>query len=550
MKSQVNQGEKSQLILEVEVSMAEMEPELKVAGKKIARQINIPGFRKGKVPYAVLENYIGAEAIMQEAAEDIIAKAYDEALEENDIKAVARPQIEVTQMEKDKPLIFKAIVTIRPEVELGQYKELSLNKVVYEVTEEDIEAELQKSRERLARVVDAPADAKVEKGDKAVISFKGFIYNKPFKGGSFDDYSLEVGSGSFIPGFEEQLIGMAAGESKDVNVTFPEDYPQKKLAGKPALFKVTLSKIKRKELPEANDAFAKELSENCNTMADLLSDIKMTLMDDKDSEAQDMAISAGIQMAVDNATVEIPDSMIEERLELLIMELESKFRGQGINFDEYLKYAKIDREQLKKEYRPQAENEIKLQLVLEAIAKSEDLEVTEEDIEKQLYRLAEKSWKSVESIRASLESQGAMPELKTNILCNKAGKLIYDKAAVTEEHITKAEAEARAAQAIADEAAQAAAAIEDLDKEAEAAQPEAKKEEKTVKAAAKKSAAKKTAATKEETAEEKPKKTATKKAAAPKAEKADKAEKAEKPAAKKPAAKKPAAKKEDKKEDK
>ncbi|MGI6360966.1 MAG: trigger factor [Bacillota bacterium] len=561
MKSQASPGEKSQVILEIEVEMAEVEPKMKNAARKIAPKVNIPGFRKGKAPYHILLQFVGGEAILEEALEEIVMEAYEKAIKEHEIIPMARPDIDIKQMEVDKPVIFTAEIITRPEVKLGEYKKLPLTKRVYEVTEEDLDAEVTKVRERLVRTERAPEDAVVEKGDTAMIDFKGFVDGQPFKGGDAKDYPLEIGSGAFIPGFEEQVMGMKKGEEKDIEVTFPQDYPRANLAGKAAKFQVILDRINRKYLPELDMDLVNQVTEDCESVEDFLADVKKTLTEDKDSEADGLAVAQAVETVVKNSEVEVPSKMISEKLDSIIMELEYKFADQGIKFDDYLTYAKMTRDDLKKEYYEQAEQELEMQLVLHALSVAEGLEVTEEDIDKQINLMAEKAWQDPISIRNTLEKNKAMDELKENIFCNKAGKFIYDNAVVTVEHVTKEQAEAEAAAKIAAEAAAAQEAVDALDatdepKKAAAKKTTAKKAADTKKAekaeksqpkkaAAKKTTAKKAADTEKEEKAEKaqPKKAAAKKTTAKKAADTEKAEKAEKAQPKKAAAKKTTAKK-------
>ncbi|MEG1500725.1 MAG: trigger factor [Clostridiales bacterium] len=435
MNSQAKQGEKHQIILEVEIPVAEMQTSIQKAGRKIAAKVNIPGFRKGKAPQSVLESFIGVEAILEEASQELVSAAYYDAVQANNLEPVAQPQLEITQLVKDQPLLFTAIVTVKPEVTLGDYKGLALIEKVYNITDADVETELEKTRQRVAKVQDAPEDAAVENGDTVNIDFKGFVDDVAFEGGAAEAYSLEVGSKSFIPGFEDQIIGMKINEEKDITVSFPEEYHEKSLAGKEAIFKVKLHSIQRKILPELNDDFAKEISETSDTIEQLRAETKTKMQENFDKNAKDACRALGVQTAVENAEVDIPAIMIENRIDDILEDLNQKLESQNLKMEMYLKYAKCTMEEMRERYRVQAESAVKMDLVMETIGKDAAVEVSEEDIDKQMEMMSASYWQPKEQIRQIMESSGNMANVIEGIRMVKAGQLIYDNAVVSFEEV-------------------------------------------------------------------------------------------------------------------
>ncbi len=458
MNSQAKPGDKHQMILEVEIPVAEMQLALRQASRKIANQVNIPGFRKGKAPQSVLEGFVGAEAILEEASQQLVPQAYVEALQVHALEPVAQPELEITQLKKDEPLLFTATVTVKPEVKLGQYKGLELKKKTYRISDEDVDEELEKTRQRVAKLVEAPADAVVENGDNIALDFKGFVGGEAFDGGEAQNYPLEVGSHSFIPGFEEQLIGLKREEEKELTVTFPEEYHEKKLAGQDATFQVQVHSIKRKELPELNDAFAQEVSETADTLEQLRAETRAKLQENFDNSADEACRATGVQEAIHHAEVDLPQVMIENRMDDYVDEFAQKLQSQGLNLDMYLTYAKTTKADLREQYRVQAEAVTKMDLVLEAIAKEENIQVTEEDLNRQIEAMAAKYWQTPDQVRQTLEASGNLPYIEDNIKLVKAGQLIYENAQITlEDFDRKAALEDIAAAHEKDVAAQAEA---------------------------------------------------------------------------------------------
>lgn len=426
MKVNVEKIDNNKVVLELEVEQTEVGKAFDKAYHKLASQVNIPGFRKGKAPRNILEKRLGKEAMKEEALEFLVPKTYMQALDEQNIDPVSRPEIEVVSFEENQPLIFKATVITKPEVQLGDYRELKVEVPASDIAEEQVNEQIQTLANRHAKMV-VVEDAVLENGDFAIIDFEGFIDDVPFKGGQGKAYPLEIGSGSFIAGFEEQLIGAKAGEEKDIQVTFPEEYHAEELAGKPALFKVTVQDIKRKEMPELNDDFAKDVSE-FDTLQELKDDIKNKLEQAAKEKAERDFENAAVKLAVDYAQVDIPDIMIEDRIEGMIEDLNASLQNRGMQLDKYLEYIKMDLDTLRSNYRDSAENGVKTDLVLEAIAKKEELKLSPEDMEQEIASMAKAYGASVEDVSKVIRNQGQFNALAASILRKKSAKVITDSA--------------------------------------------------------------------------------------------------------------------------
>ncbi len=424
MKTTAERIEKNKVVLEMEIPQNEVAKALDKAYHKLAQKVNIPGFRKGKAPRKILEMRLGKEVLLDEAFDIIAPNAYTKALDEQNIEPVGRPEIEVVTLKEDQPLIFKATVVTKPEVTLGQYKGLKIEKKVDEVNEEKINAELENLRNRNAKMVVAEGAA-IESGDFAIIDFEGSIDGVPFEGGSGKSYPLQIGSGSFIPGFEEQLIGAKAGEERDVQVTFPEDYHAANLAGKTAVFKVTINDVKRRELPEIDDDFAKDVSEFA-TVEELKSDIKNKLEKAAEEKAEREFRNEAIKQSVENAQMEIPEIMVEDRIDNMINDLDINLQNRGMNLEQYLKYTNTDMDTLRKNYREAALINVKTDLVLEAIVKAENLEASPEDIKAEIAAMAEAYGAKVEDVEKIVRQQGHFNALVASVLRKKAAQLIID----------------------------------------------------------------------------------------------------------------------------
>lgn len=413
-------------VLAMEVPQVEVGKAFDRAYQKLANKVNIPGFRKGKVPRKVLEMRLGKEALKDEALEILIPNAYGKALKEQAIDPVDRPEIEVVTFEENEPLVFKATVVGKPEVTLGEYKGLTVQKPVVDITADDVAQELETLRNRNAKMVVAEG-AELQKGDFAIIDFEGFVDGQPFKGGDAKGYPLEVGSGSFIPGFEDQLLGAKAAEEREVKVTFPADYFVPELAGKEALFKVKVNDIKRKELPELDDEFVKEVSE-FNSLEELKADVENKLKETATAKAERDFRSGAVKAAVDNATVDIPEVMIEHEIDNMLREMDVNLQNRGLSLAKYLEMAKTDIGALRGNYRESAQNGVKVDLVLEAVAKAESLEVTPEDLEAEVAAMAAGYQASVDEVRKIVVEEGRVGALASQALRKKAAKLLIDSA--------------------------------------------------------------------------------------------------------------------------
>ena len=429
MKASVETIEKNRVALEVEVETEVMDSAMQKAYKKLVKQVNIPGFRKGKVPRKILENYIGTAVLLEEAVENVVPNAYQEAVEETKIEPVNQPDIEVLQVEENKPLIFKATVDVKPEIKLGEYKGLDIPKTETEITDEDVQKQLEVLQQRYGKLVVLDETETAETDDTVMIDFEGFLDGEAFEGGKAEDHSLVIGSGTFIPGFEEQLIGVKTGDDKEINVTFPEDYQAENLAGKDVVFKVKVKEIKRKEVTPIDDELAKDVSE-FETLEELKEDIKNKLKTTAKDQTENQFRQDAIGKAVEGAEVEIPEDMIARRLEALMDNFSDRLQQQGMTLDQYLEYTKSSMDDFKKQYRPEAETSVKTDLVLEAVAKAEDIEVMEEDLDAELERMAKMYNQDVKVLKASLAAQDSLDTLKYGIMLDKASNFIVDNAVV------------------------------------------------------------------------------------------------------------------------
>ncbi|NPC93569.1 trigger factor [Bacillus sp. WMMC1349] len=403
-KQEGNEG-----VLTVEVTAETFNKALDDAFKKVVKKVSIPGFRKGKVPRGLFEQRFGVEALYQDALDILLPVEYPKAIEEAGIEPVDRPEIDVEKIEKGENLIFTAKVTVKPEVKLGEYKGLGIEKDDTAVTDEDVQNELKSLQERQAELV-VKEDGKTEEGDTVVLDFEGFVDNEPFEGGKAENYSLEIGSGSFIPGFEEQLAGLEAGAEKEVEVTFPEEYHAEDLAGKPAVFKVKIHEIKTKELPDLDDEFAKDVDEEVETLSELTEKTKKRLEETKENEADAKFREELIMKAAENAEVSIPQVMIQTELDRMMKEFEQRLQMQGMNLELYFQFSGQDEDALKEQMKEDAEKRVKSNLTLEAIAKAENLQVTDEEVEEEVSKLAEAYQMPVENIKQAIGSTDGMKE--------------------------------------------------------------------------------------------------------------------------------------------
>ncbi|WML45579.1 trigger factor [Neobacillus sp. PS3-40] len=403
-------------VLTIEVSPEKVKEGLDAAFNKVVKQVNVPGFRKGKMPRAMFEKRYGVESLYQDALDILLPEAYGEAIVETGIEPIDRPDIDVEQMEKGKVLIFKATVQVKPEVKLGEYKGLEVEAIDTTVTDEDINSELATLQGRQAELV-VKEDGNAEIGDTVVIDFDGYVDGEAFEGGKGENYSLELGSGSFIPGFEEQLVGVATGESKDVEVTFPEEYHAAELAGKPAVFKTTVHEIKAKELPALDDEFAKDVDDEVETLDALKEKIKTRLEEGKKHEAEHHLQDSLVEKAAAGAEVEIPSVMVVSETNRMMQEFEQRLQSQGMNLELYFQFSGQDESALREQMKSEAENRVRVNLTLEAIAKAENIVATDEDVKEEIGKMAVMYNMSVENIEKAL---GSLEGIKSDLKLKKA----------------------------------------------------------------------------------------------------------------------------------
>ncbi|MGN7295663.1 trigger factor [Ferdinandcohnia sp. SAFN-114] len=401
MSAKFEKLEGNQGVLTVEVDAETFNQGLDEAFKKVVKQVNVPGFRKGKMPRGMFEKRFGVESLYQDALDIILPDAYENAIKETGIEPVDRPEVDVEQIEKGKNLIFTAKVTVKPEVKLGDYKGLEVEKLEETVTDEEVDAEIKQLQERNAELV-VKEEGTVENGDTVVIDFEGFVDGEAFEGGKAENYSLEIGSGSFIPGFEEQLVGIATGEEKDVEVSFPEEYHAENLAGKPATFKVKVHEIKAKELPELDDEFAKDVDDEVETLDELKAKTRTRLEETKKRDAENSLKDTLIEKASENAEIDIPEAMVNTELDRMLREFEQRLQMQGMNLDLYFQFSGQDENALREQMKEDAGKRVRDNLTLEAIAKAENIEVTEEEINAELENMATMYGVSADEIKSML----------------------------------------------------------------------------------------------------------------------------------------------------
>ncbi len=425
MSVQVEKLENSMAKLTIETSAEELEKALQNAFLKNKNKISIPGFRKGKVPRQIIEKMYGPAIFYEDAANELIPESFQKAMDECGEDIVSSPEIDVTQIEKGKPFIFTALVALKPEVKLGKYKGVKVDKADTAVTDEEVDAEINKERENNARNIEV-TDRAVKDGDMTVIDFEGFVDGTAFDGGKGENYPLTIGSGAFIPGFEEQLVGAQIGEEVEVNVTFPEDYQAEELKGKAALFKCTVREIKEKELPELDDEFASEVSE-FETLAEYKEDVRATLTSKKEKEAKDAKEAAVIEAIVNDSEMEIPEAMLLTQQKQMVDEFAQRMQMQGISMDQYLQFTGATYDKMMEQVRPQAERRIKSRLVLEAVVKAENIEASDADYEEELKSMAEAYQMEVDKVKEMLPEKSAV-QIKQDIAVRKAAEFVVEKA--------------------------------------------------------------------------------------------------------------------------
>ena len=410
--------------LELTIEAAKFDEAIKKVYFKSAKYFNIPGFRKGKAPINIVEKYYGKEIFYEDAFNEVVPEELEKAVEENHLEIVSRPDIEVTQIGKGQDLIFTAVMQTKPELELGKYKGIEIQKIEYNVTDKDIEHELSHMQEHNARMISVE-DRPVEKGDIATIDFEGFVDGKAFEGGKAEGHELEIGSNTFIPGFEDQIIGMKIDEEKDINVKFPEEYFSKELAGKDATFKVKLHEIKKKELPKLDDEFAKDVSE-FDTLKELKEDIKKKQQKQNDDKAKYETEDAVIKAVCENVKVDIPSGMIETEVDNMIKDIEQRLSYQGLKLEQYLQMMGKTTEEMRKEYEPQAIESIKSRLALEAVIKAEKIEATDEEVDEKMKEMAKNYGK--ENDEEFMKNENVRNYIKDGLTSQKAIEFLVKNA--------------------------------------------------------------------------------------------------------------------------
>lgn len=425
MSLQVEKLEKNMVKLTIEASAEDFEKAIQKAYQKNKNKLNVQGFRKGKAPLAIIEKMYGTGVFYEDAANELIPEAYEKAAIESGLDIVSRPDIDVVQIEKGKTFIFTAEVAVKPEITLGQYKGVEVEKKPITVTEEEILEKIDKEREQNSRMITID-DRAVQDGDIAVIDFEGFVDGTPFEGGKGENYSLTIGSHSFIDNFEDQLIGKNIGEELDVNVTFPEEYQAKELAGKPALFKVTIKEIKVKELPELDDDFAQDVSE-FDTLDEYKENIKATIKESKEKEAKTEKENIIVDKIIENSVMDIPEPMINSQVSQMAEEFAQRMQYQGLSLEQYFKFTGMDSKKFLENLKPQAVKRIQSRLVLEAVVKAENIEVTEEELEKELKDMADKYQMELDKLN-ELIGDKEKDQIKEDIAVQKAVDFITENA--------------------------------------------------------------------------------------------------------------------------
>ena len=437
MSLQVEKLDHNMAKLTIEVSAEEVEKALQAAYLKQLKQINIPGFRKGRVPRQMIEKMYGPEVFYDEAANRMISEAYAKAYDECELELVSQPKIEITQLEKGKEFIFTAEVAVKPEVKLGEYKGLKVDKVSTRVTQKEVDEEIDKERERNARTIDV-TDRAVQDKDQITLDFEGFVDGVAFEGGKASDYPLTIGSGAFIPGFEDQLIGANIDEEKEINVTFPEQYQAKELAGKAAVFKCTVHSIKAKELPELDDEFVSDVSEKSETVDAYKAEVKAKIKERKENEGKQKREDQSVEQAVANAEMDIPEAMIQNQIQQLMQDFIRRMQAQGLSIDQYYQFTGLDNAKIQEQMRPQALKRIQSRLVLEKIAETENIQISDEKFEEELKAMADMYKMEVEKLKEVMGDY-EKEQIKKDMAVQEAVTLVAESAKVVEKKEEKAE---------------------------------------------------------------------------------------------------------------
>ncbi|WOV88699.1 trigger factor [Sporosarcina oncorhynchi] len=414
--------------LTIEVPAEKVNAAIDEAFKKVVKKVQAPGFRKGKMPRKMFEKMYGVESLYNDALDIILPEAYGNALDESGVEPIAQPEIEIDEMEQNKPLVFKARLTLKPEVKLGEYKGLEVTRQETEVTDEEIEEQLKDRQAGLAEMV-VKEDGAVEDGDTVNLDFEGFTDGEPFEGGKAEGYDLEIGSGSFIPGFEEQVIGLKTGEEKDVELTFPEEYHAAELAGKPAVFKVKINEIKSKEIPELNDELASEIDEEVDSLDALRTKMKEMTLEEKKSASETALRDDLVEAAARNAEVDIPEVMIDSEVDRMMEEFGQRLQMQGMNLELYFQFSGQDEKTLREQMKEDATNRVRVSLTLEAIGAAENIQVEEEDINIELAKMSEQFGMEIEQIKQTL---GGTKVLENDLRFNKTVEFLVENAKIVE----------------------------------------------------------------------------------------------------------------------
>lgn len=425
MSLQVEKLENNMAKLTIEVPADDLEKALQSAYMKQKNKIAMPGFRKGKVPRQMIEKMYGPEIFYDDAANALIPKAYSEAYEECELEIVSRPEINVVQIEKGKSFIFTADVATKPEVKLGEYKGLEVDKVSTRVTQKEVDAKIQEEAEKNAREV-VVTDRAVADGDEVILDFEGFVDGEAFEGGKGENYPLTIGSGSFIPGFEEQLVGAEAEKEVEVKVTFPEDYHAEELKGKEAVFKCTVHEIKAKELPELDDEFASEVSE-FDTLDELKADIKAKIKEQKVNDGKRAQEDAAVDAIIESAKMDLPEAMVDTQARQMLDEFAQRMQQQGLTLDQYMQFTGMTADKMMDELRPQAEKRIKTRLVLEAIAKAENIEITDEKLDEEIAKMAEAYQMEADKLKSFMGDK-EKEQMKQDMAVQEAITFVVDNA--------------------------------------------------------------------------------------------------------------------------
>ena len=426
MSLQVEKLEHNMAKLTIEVSAEDVEKALQAAYLKERSRISLPGFRKGKVPRRMIEKMYGPEVFYDEAANHMISEAYGKAYEECELEIVSQPKVAITQLEKGKPFIFTAEVAVKPEVTLGEYKGLKVDKVSTRVTQKEVDEEIDRERERNARTIEV-TDRPVQDKDQVILDFEGFVDGVAFEGGKGENYPLTIGSGAFIPGFEEQLIGAEIGKETEINVTFPEEYQAKELAGKEAVFKCTVHEIKAKEIPELDDEFVSDVSEESETVDAYKAEVKAKIKERKEREGRQKKEDQAVEQAVANAQIDIPDPMIDLQTKQMADDFARRIMQQGMSLEQYFQFTGLSEEKMIEELKPQAEKRIRTRLVLEAIVAAENIEVSDERLEEELKKMADSYQMEVDKLKEFM-GENEKKQMKEDIAVQDAVTLITEAA--------------------------------------------------------------------------------------------------------------------------